>query len=64
MVALPGVRYMPAHGEDEKEAARVFYVATTGATQRLAIAIGGGGAFRGRLDCTALRHTGETQFIA
>jgi hypothetical protein len=33
VVALPGVGHMPAAGEDEKEAARVFYVAATRATQ-------------------------------
>lgn len=37
VVALPGVGRMPAAGEDEKEAARVFYVAATRATQRLLI---------------------------
>lgn len=35
VVALPGVGHMPANGENEKEAARVFYVAATRATQRL-----------------------------
>ena len=35
VVALPGVGHMPATGEDEKEAARVFYVAATRTTQRL-----------------------------
>ncbi|MBG6073920.1 MULTISPECIES: 3'-5' exonuclease [unclassified Polaromonas] len=35
VVALPGVGHMPAPGEDEKEAARVFYMAATRATQRL-----------------------------
>lgn len=34
-VALPGVGHMPAPGEDEKEAAHVFYVAATRATQKL-----------------------------
>ena len=34
VVALPGVGHMPAPGEDEKEAARVFYVAATWARQR------------------------------
>ena len=29
VVALPGVRHMPAAGEDEQEAARLFYVAAT-----------------------------------
>jgi superfamily I DNA/RNA helicase len=32
VVALPGIGHIPAPGEDEKEAARVFYMA---ATQRL-----------------------------
>jgi superfamily I DNA/RNA helicase len=36
-VALPGVWHMPAKWEDEKQAARVFYVAATRATQRLVI---------------------------
>ncbi|MDD2880526.1 MAG: hypothetical protein PHQ58_08810 [Rhodoferax sp.] len=35
VVALPGVVHMPAKGEDEQEAARVFYVAATRATQGL-----------------------------
>ncbi len=43
VVALPGVGYMPAKGEDEHEAARVFYVAATRATQRLVIGVGGDG---------------------
>lgn len=43
VVALPGVGHMPARGEDEQEAARVFYVAATRATQRLAIGVGGDG---------------------
>ena len=41
LVALPGVGRMPAHGEDEKEAARVFYVAATRTTQRLMMGVGG-----------------------
>ena len=41
VVALPGVGHMPAAGEDEQEAARVFYVATTRATQRLVIGVAG-----------------------
>jgi Nuclease-related domain/UvrD-like helicase C-terminal domain/AAA domain len=48
VVALPGVGHMPAAGEDETEAARVFYVAATRATQRLVMGVGGDGAF-GRL---------------
>ena len=49
VVALPGVGHMPAKGEDEQEAARVFYVAATRATQRLVIGVGGGGGFGNRL---------------
>ena len=47
VVALPGVGHMPAPGEDEKEAARVFYVAATRATQRLVMGVGGDGGFGG-----------------
>ena len=43
VVALPGVGHMPAVGEDENEAARVFYAA---ATQRLVM--GGEGPGGGR----------------
>jgi superfamily I DNA/RNA helicase len=43
VVALPDVGHMPAKGEDEQEAARVFYVAATRATQRLVIWLGGDG---------------------
>jgi superfamily I DNA/RNA helicase len=49
VVALPGVGHMPAAGEDEQEAARVFYVAATRATQRLVIGVGGSGGFGARL---------------
>jgi len=49
LVALPGVGHMPAPGEDEKEAARVFYVAATRATQRLVMAVGGEGQLGVRL---------------
>ncbi len=49
VVALPGVGHMPAAGEDEQEAARVFYVAATRATQRLVIGVGGPSAFGQRL---------------
>ena len=45
VVALPGVGHMPGLGEDEKDAARVFYVAATRATQRLVIGVGGDGGF-------------------
>ncbi len=49
IVALPGVGHMPAPGEDEKEAARVFYVAVTRATQRLIMGAGGYGGLGKRL---------------
>jgi len=49
VVALPGVGHMPAAGEDEQEAARVFYVAATRATQRLVIGVSGDGGFGNRL---------------
>ena len=45
VVALRGVGHMPAQGEDETEAARVFYVAATRATQRLVLGVGGGDEF-------------------
>ena len=43
VVSLPGVGHMLAPGEDEKEAARVFYVAATRATHRLVMGVGGDG---------------------
>lgn len=46
VVALPGVGHMPAPGEDEKKAVRVFYV---GATQRLVVGVGGNQGFAARL---------------
>ena len=49
VVALPGVGHMPAAGEDEQEAARVFYVAATRATQRLVIGVGEDANFAKRL---------------
>lgn len=48
-VALPGVGHMPAQGKNEKEAARVFYVAATRATQRLVMGVGGDCIFGKRL---------------
>jgi superfamily I DNA/RNA helicase len=45
VVALPGVGHMPAPGEDEQEAARVFYVAATRATQTLILGVSGQGSF-------------------
>ena len=44
-VALLGVGHMPSAGADQKEAARVFYVAATRATQRLGMGVGGDGEF-------------------
>ena len=41
VVVFSGVGYLPAKGEDEQEAARVFYVAATRAMQRLVIGVGG-----------------------
>jgi len=49
VVALCGVGHMPAKREDEQEAARVFYVAATRATQRLVIGVGGDGGFGRRI---------------
>jgi superfamily I DNA/RNA helicase len=49
VVTLAGVAYMPAKGEDEQVAARVFYVAATRATQRLVIGAGGDAKFGGKL---------------
>jgi hypothetical protein len=44
-LSLAGLGYMPAKGEDEQEAARVFCVAARRATQRLVIGVGGDGGF-------------------
>ena len=41
--------HMPAKGEDEQEAARVFYVTATRVTQRLVIGAGGDGGSGRRL---------------
>ena len=49
VVALPGVGHMPAPGEDEQDAARVFYVAATRATQRLLVTVSGDCGFGARL---------------
>ena len=50
VVALPGVGHMPAKGEDEAEAARVFYGAATRATHRLVIGAGGGAQLGQKLE--------------
>jgi superfamily I DNA/RNA helicase len=44
VVALLGVGHMPAKGEDEQEAARVFYAAAARATHELVMGIGAGGS--------------------
>ncbi|MDO9405241.1 MAG: 3'-5' exonuclease [Polaromonas sp.] len=50
VVALPGVGHMPAAGEDEQEAARVFYVAATRATHKLMVTMSGSAEFAKRLE--------------
>ena len=65
-LVLPGVGHMPATGEDEKEAARVFYVAASLATQKLMIAASGDGKFVGlvfhrRGTPIINRHDGKTK---
>jgi superfamily I DNA/RNA helicase len=52
VVAPPGVGHMPAAGEDEKDAARVFYVSATRATQRLEMGVGGDGGFGAQISAT------------
>jgi hypothetical protein len=49
VVALPGVGHLPAQGHDEKEEARILYVAATRATQRLLITLSSDGALGRRL---------------
>ena len=49
VVALPGVGHMPAPGQDEKEAARVFYVAATRATRKVLLGANGDGELRKKL---------------
>ena len=49
---------MPAAGEDEKEAGRVFYVAATRATQRLVLGVGGVGKI-----ATQLRESSHSKWI-
>jgi predicted nuclease of restriction endonuclease-like (RecB) superfamily len=49
VVELPGVGHMPATGEDENDAAQVFYVAATRTTQRLVMGVCGGSNFSTRL---------------
>ena len=49
VVALAGVGAMPAPGQDEADAARLFYVAATRATQAMFIPLSGSGAIASRL---------------
>lgn len=49
VVAIPGMGLMPTPGEDEKEEARLFYVAATRATDQLIVTASGSGAFSERL---------------
>ena len=49
VLALPGVGHMPAQGEDERGAVRVFYVGATRATQRLVITASGSAQLGHRL---------------
>ncbi len=49
VVMLPGVGQMPAAGEDEKEEARVFYVAATRATEKLFVTVSGTSSFGQKL---------------
>ena len=49
VVALHGVGHMPSAGENEMEAARVFYVAATRTKQSLVIGVGGYGGFGEKL---------------
>lgn len=45
VVAIPGLGRMPVAGEDEKEEARLFYVAATRATHKLIVTASGDGRF-------------------
>ncbi|WP_294636368.1 NERD domain-containing protein/DEAD/DEAH box helicase [uncultured Aquabacterium sp.] len=49
VVAVPGAGSMPAPGEDEKEEARLFYVAATRATHKLIVTVSGNGQFGEKL---------------
>ena len=49
VVALAGVGHMPTEGKDEKDEARLFYVAATRATHRLVITASGDGGFSKQL---------------
>lgn len=49
VVALAGVGQMPDESDSEVDAARLFYVAATRATQELMVMVSGDGAFARRL---------------
>lgn len=49
VVAIPGLGHMPAPDQDEKDEARLFYVAATRATETLIVTASGSGAFGERL---------------
>jgi hypothetical protein len=49
VVAIPGLGLMPGADEDEKEEARLFYVAATRATEKLIVTASGDGRFGERL---------------
>ena len=50
VVALAGVGQMPGDGEDEREEARLFYVAATRATHKLIVIVSGSANFGTRLE--------------
>lgn len=49
VVAIPGLGHMPAPDQDEKDEARLFYVAATRATETLIVTASGSGSFGERL---------------
>lgn len=62
VVALPGVEHILAPGEDEKEAARVFYVTAKWSTLRLMIRCSGQSQFVNKLfTATALQNSLTTK---
>ncbi|MGB4807975.1 MAG: 3'-5' exonuclease, partial [Candidatus Phosphoribacter baldrii] len=49
LVAIPGLGRLPAPNEDDKDAARLFYVAATRATEQLLVTVSGDGRLGQRL---------------
>ena len=49
LVAIPGLGRLPAPDEDDKDAARLFYVAATRATEQLLVTVSGDGRLGQRL---------------